>query len=186
MENYDDYSFCTALLIPGEIILWRGKPGKGHLIQKSNIGHLLINLFSVVFICFWCFFVIKFEAPKPMILFGIFGFVIAQINLFRYPAQVWYQRRHSSYVLTNCKLIRKIGKKVDILELRDLPRSYTYFNRDGSGTISFGHQTETNYYGFNRNVKSSVGLFRLENIPNAVAVYRMIMEYATVATEGEK
>ena len=184
MENYDDFSFCAPLLIPGETILWRGKPGKGHILQKSNIGHFLIALFSLAFICFWWFFVFKFEAPMPMLVFGIFGFAIALFNLFSYPVKVWYQRKHSSYVLTNRKLIRKMGKKIDVLELRDLPRSYTYFNSDGSGTISFGHQTETNYYGFNRNVKSSVGLFRLENIPNAATVYRMIMEYATVATEA--
>lgn len=121
----------------------------------------------------------------PMQVFGLAGFTIALFNLLRYPMQTWHQRRNSFYVLTNRKLIRKMGKKIDTLELRDLPRSYTYFNSDGTGTISFGHQTETNYYGNHRNVKSSVGLFQLENIPNAVSVYRMIMEYSTAVSGRE-
>ena len=35
MENYDDYSFCNSLLLPGEGVLWKGKPAKGHLINKE-------------------------------------------------------------------------------------------------------------------------------------------------------
>lgn len=178
MENYDDYSFCNSLLLPGEGILWKGRPAKGHWINRDNIMHLLMSLFAVVFLVAWCLIVIWIGAPREMLLFGIVGFVFSVVNLLLYPLRTIRQRKSSRYVLTNRKLIRKVGKKVDALELHDLPRMYTSFRPDGTGTISIGHQTESVYYGFQRNVKSSVGLFRLDNIPDAARVYRMIMEYS--------
>lgn len=178
MENYDDYSFCNSLLLPGEGVLWKGKPAKGHLINKDNIMHLLISLFAVVFLVAWCFSVLWVGGPREMLLFGIVGFVFSVVNLLLFPLRTILQRKNSRYVLTNRKLIRKVGKKVDALELHDLPRVYTSFRSDGTGTISIGHQTESVHYGFQRHVRSSVGLFCLENIPDAAHVYRMMMDQA--------
>ena len=178
MENYDDYSFCNSLLLPGEGILWKGRPAKGHWINKDNIMHLLMSLFAVVFLVAWCLIVIWIGAPREMLLFGIVGFVFSVVNLLLFPLRTILQRKNSRYVLTNRKLIRKVGKKVDALELHDLPRVYTSFRSDGTGTISIGHQTESVHYGIQRHVRSSVGLFRLENIPDAAHVYRMMMDQA--------
>ena len=47
MNEEMDYSFCKPYITAGEQILWRGTPGPGNLLTRSDF-------FLIPFSLFWC------------------------------------------------------------------------------------------------------------------------------------
>ena len=71
MEYNDEYGFCRSYLTPGEAILWKGRPQKGHLITAQDILMIPFSLFWCSFAFFWTFSALKSGAPFPFALFGL-------------------------------------------------------------------------------------------------------------------
>lgn len=45
MEDENEYSFCNGYLTAGEYVLWKGRPGKGKLLSKSeDIGTHIVSV----------------------------------------------------------------------------------------------------------------------------------------------
>lgn len=173
MELHEDYSFAHSLITSGEAILWRGKPGAGHLFTSSDI---LMIPFSIL----WCGFVLTWEysviANGAPLLFSLFGIPFVCIGLYITVGRFFwtaYIRKRTAYVVTTVKIIRKRGRKVDMLDRKTLPTAHITTFTDGSGTIRFG---QNDYY-HRRNYQWNMwgeGQFTLENIPDVAQVHRLI------------
>ena len=173
MENHVDYSFANPYLGPGESVLWRGCPGKGHLLTGADVFLIPFSIFWCGFVIFWEVNVISIGAPLIFMLWGIpFICVGLYFTVGRFFHMAW-MRRHTAYVITNRKIIRACGNRIDMIESRNMPPVRINAFRDGSGTIQIGYPTYHRHRGTGWN-SSATHLFTLENIPEVARVERII------------
>lgn len=173
MEYTDEYSFARTYMVPGEAVLWKGKPGKGHLLTPQDV-------YMIPFSIFWCGFAVVWEigvifGGAPF-FFGIWGIPFILVGLYITVGRFFhtaYLRKHTAYVITNKKIIRKRGKRMDMLGAGNMPLTHITTFADGNGTIRFG---EYNMYcrrnGFDGFQNSAP--FMLENVPDVVRVHQII------------
>lgn len=172
MNYTDEFGFCKPHLMPGESILWKGTPGKGHLFT----GH---DVFMIPFSIMWCGFAIFWEAAALIsnapFVFKFCGIPFVCVGLYMvFGRFVWtaFIRKRTAYVITNKKIIRLRGNKIDILDSKNMPPMHVSVYKDGSGTIRFG---QPDYYGRRNNLfDSNSGLFVLEDISDVEKVQQLI------------
>lgn len=175
MEN--EYSFCSPHLINGEYILWRGRPGKGKLLNKSDA-------FLIPFSFLWCGFASYWEwsvLQNGIGLFTLFGipFVCAGVYLVigRFFHLAWL-RKHTYYVITNLKIIRKQGNNVDVLMGKNLP-SFTVITYEADhGSIRF---TPQEHQGRSPRTTWVIdkSCFSLENVPNLTRIQQILTQISS-------
>ena len=170
-----DYSFAMPYLSEGEQILWRGKPGKGHLFS-------LEELYMIPFSLLWCGFAFYWEYGEikdGTFFFALSGlpFVLAGLYMVvgRFFFTAW-RRKHACYVITNLKVIRKRHKKVDIWSGDQMATIAVDAYRDGNGTIRIEKHSPV---GRRRNMGIGMDIldfsvFTLENIPEVRHVQNLL------------
>lgn len=173
MEYMDDYSFARPYLGAGEIILWKGKPGRGNLVTTQEA-------FMIPFSIFWCGFAIFWEATAltgdAPLLFKLWGIPFVCVGLYMlFGRFIWtaYIRKRTAYVITNKKIIRARGNKIDMLEAKNMPAARTTVFRDGSGTILFGQPNWYRHGGkvfYDHNAQG----FILDNVPDVAKVQQTL------------
>lgn len=176
LEYVDEYSFSRSLLTPGELIVWKGKPGRGHLMTKRDLKAmpLLLGAFCVFF----------YELVRKIMTDGNWEQILVRavpvlillyllVGRFLYTA---YIRKRTRYVITNQKIIRKRGKSVDVLSCSNLPPMRMNTFKDGYGTIIIGelpqYYTRPNGYG----VRIDPNQFTLEAVENAARIRQLILD----------
>ena len=181
-EMTDDYSFARTFLTPGETILWRGKPVRGHLFGPQDVFMIPFSIMWFAFAINWESGVITTGAPLFFKLWGIpFILVGLYITVGRF-FHMAYLRKRTAYVITNQKLIRKRGGKIDMLDAKTMPAIHVTARTDGTGTIRFG-QAMYYYRGRQRYTnQTSWGpndyQFTLENIPDVGRVQQILHSIA--------
>ena len=171
--DYTDYSFATPMITAGEQVLWKGTPGSGHLFLPSDIFMIPFSIFWCGFAFFWEFGVISSGAPFFFALFGLpFIAVGLYITVGRFIWKV-YIRKRTAYVITNRKIIRKQGSRIDTMEKNAIMSTDIKLYDDGYGTILLNQNLH--YYrrssGFNTLTPRP---FMLDNIPNVAAAQQAL------------
>lgn len=171
-EYHDDYGFARSYMGPGETILWKGKPGKGNLVTGQDLFMIPFSIVWCGFALFWEYNVIRIGFT-PFMLFGI-PFVCMGVYLVvgRFFHTAWLRKR-TAYVITNKKIIRARGNRIDMIEGRNMPPVQITAFRDGSGTVRIGYP----YHRYRRSaLDTNMGVqdFMLENVPNVALVQQMI------------
>ena len=174
--TYDDYQFCRPYLVSGEHIIWKDKPGKGNLLTSSDAFMIPFSLVWCGFVFFWEYMALSDGAPFSVGLFGLPFIFIGLYLVLGSFIHLAYLRKRTLYVITNEKIIRKRGSKVDMLNIKNMPPAHVKIHKDGYGTISF---QENSFFGsmhrMNSFMPNQMG-FMLENIPNAVQVQKIISD----------
>lgn len=174
MEYENDYSFCSPYLVSGEYVLWRGCPGKGKLLSKSDVFLIPFSIFWCGFAVFWELGVLK-NGVGPFALFGIpFICVGIYIVIGRFFHLAWLRKR-TRYVITNLKIIRLQNKKVDVLMGASMPRFSVTTYQNGNGSIRFVAPENRNRQPW----MPDKGTFSLENIPDVVRVQQMLTQMSS-------
>lgn len=148
----DTSNELNQYLDKGERLVWSDKPKTGIIFSPFDI-------FLIPFSLFWCGFAIFWmaAASQASFIFAMFGLPFVLIGLmmvfgrFIFDAQ---HRKHTTYGLTNKRLIVKSGtfvKKVHSIDLVSMTNLEFVEKQDGSGTISWGIQTpfSSSYSGMN-------------------------------------
>ncbi len=175
--NGDDNSFFKPYLVGGEYILWTGKPGKKKLLTGADIFMVPFSLAWCGFAIFWETTAIATGAPLPFLIFGIPFVLIGLYLVFGRFIYTSYLRKNTAYAITNKKIIRKRGKKTDMIHAENMPPIYVDIHKDGYGTIQFGHDGYYNRGTFTTNPMNSWSnnnVFSLENIPDVINVEQII------------
>ena len=179
-DMIDEFAFARPYQAPGETVLWRGSPQPGHHFERSDVAFIPFSIFWCGFAFFWEFKVITSGAPPFFALFGIpFIAVGLYITVGRFFHRA-YLNKHTAYVITNQKIIRKIGKKIDMLDAKTMPTVHVTAHADGTGTIRFGqpvYYQRRGGYGYN-SWSPSDGIFTLDNIPEVARVQQIIHSIA--------
>lgn len=171
-ENTDVYAFARPYLAPGETILWRGKPVRGRLFTPADVIMIPFSIFWCGFALFWEFSVISIGA-LPMAVFGIpFVCIGLYLTVGRFFHRA-HQLRHTAYVITTGKIIRRQGNRIDMLDTGKLPPIHVTARTDGTGTIRFGQPV---YYRIRRSFDGydSTHFFTLDNIPEVARVQQLL------------
>ncbi len=168
-EN-NEFDFAKHLLIPGENILWKGKPEKGAIFTRQDIIMIPFSIFWCGFAFFWFF-----GALEAGGFFALFGIPFILVGLYLVAGRFFitaHLRKNTAYVITNKKIIRKKGKKIDMIEIATLPPMHTELHQNGCGTITFGEPTYS--YRSSRSRGYVEPAFSLENIADVIRIQALI------------
>ena len=132
----DDYSVCLSYMAPDERELWSGAPGAGHLLSASDAVMIPFSIFWCGFACFWEFTAIT-NGGGFFALFGIPFVAVGFYIMFGRFFHASHMRKKTYYIVTNRRIIRKRGKRVDFLDGRQAQNMQVHAFADGRGTISF-------------------------------------------------
>lgn len=174
--DYGIYDFSRPYINGEERILWKGQPEKGNIITGNNIFSALFGVIFLAFSIFWTLGASK--ASAPFSFFGIpFICAGAYLTFGRFIHTV-YLRKNTAYVITDKKIIRRRGQKIDMLELKNLPSVQVYIHKNGNGTVAIGDPVYYNGYGRRRNVHVDPyeGRFTIENIKDIAQVQKILSE----------
>lgn len=168
--EYDDYSFVNPYITSGENILWRGKPGEGNLVTAQDV-------FMIPFSILWCGFAVFWMVMASQAgAFALFGIPFVCVGLYLvFGRFLWtsYIRKRTLYVITDRKVVRKRGSRIDMQDLSGAPIR-VMVHKNGYGTIRIGGMDP--YYGRRgyHNVDNSYGTFLLENVPDVARVQQIL------------
>lgn len=168
MNYIDEYSFSTPYISGDEFILWKGKPENGNLITGNDLILIPFSIFWCAFVFFWEFMAITQTGSLFMVIWGL-PFMAVGVYLlagrFIYTA---YIRKRTAYVITNKKIIRAQGNKIDMLEGKNMPSRHVTATRDGKGSIRFGEMVYTR-----RGYRSTTN-FTIDNVANIAQVQQAL------------
>lgn len=178
METREDYNFCRGQMAPDEFVLWTGKPEiKGNLFTTEDIPLTLFYALWTGFAVFW--FV---SAAKYGGLFSIFGIPFVFVGcylLFGRFIHKAYLRRRTTYVITNRRVYRKRGQKIDNLPATQNPGYETIIHRNGNATIRF-HLISDDYRSAPKfNGRQFTRRYELENLLDADRVQQALARMGT-------
>lgn len=175
MENYqNDYSFANPYISAGEQIRWRGKPESGGILLMPS------DWFMIPFSIFWCGFAIFWTVTASVNAgpFGLFGIPFVAVGLYITVGRfvhAAYMRKRTAYVITNLRVIRKRGNRVDTLRGQDISQTRVTMHKNGNGTIVLQdpYAYGRGYYGRNDLSGANMG-FTIENIANVAQVQQIL------------
>ena len=169
MDNRrDEFDFANRYLVGDEFILWKGQPERGSLLSKMDIFLIPFSILWASFVLMAVTSVLSEGDPFTMLFLIPFVCVGFYITVGRF-IHASVRRKQTRYVITNKKIIRKIGNKTDVLDGQNLPVMHIEFGKDGNGTICFGYADQRNNM-----IKYSEYAFVLENIKEPLKVQEII------------
>ncbi len=162
--NSADYEFCRPFFTADEYVIWRGRPSRK--IMGADIALIPFGLFFSGFAIFWMFMWFSMGGGPE----GFVGLIFFFVGIFVIFSGI-IKRKSTYYVLTNHKIYRKSSKKIDMLDLANLPPMRVVAYKNGYGSILFGE------YQYRSNGKTHNGVtFSLDNIPDVANVQRIISD----------
>ncbi len=174
MEILNDFEWLNSELVPGEAVLWRGKPDEKKLFTAQDA---ILIPFSV----FWCGFAIIWETiaitQGAPFFFCIFGVPFVCVGLYFVFGRFIHQKRtlkNTRYALTTHRAICYKKGKISTCDYRNESSITVKVKKDGTGTITFGD----NPFGYNRgfDLLNNTYYNRTEfvNIPDVQNVHRIV------------
>lgn len=136
MHDDNNYQFCTPYIVPGETILWRGKPEKGNIITRREIILFPFSLMVCGFSLFWEYMALQTGSLFPV----LWGLPIVAIGIYMLAGryiQAAYLRNKTYYVITTKKILIKKGNRINMYNSCDLPPMEVEIHRNGNGSILF-------------------------------------------------
>ena len=180
MENYTNQTPPEAnfqiYMAPDEYILWRGKPQPAKGFRKENMMLLPFGIFFFGFAIFWT---VTAAASAPFM--AIFGLPFIAVGAYLSFGQIIHKKHLQSkteYAVTNKKLIRIMGERVDMVNADQINNMQIQMHQDGTGTITFLRQ-EIYYHGTSRRTTypgGITGFYALENVADPIYVQQKINE----------
>lgn len=159
-----------------EYILWRGKPEKGNYVRRENIMTIPFGLFFFLFACVWAG-----GASMASPLFALFALPFMGVGLYLSFGMIIHRAiilSKTEYAITNKKLIRISGQRVDMVDADKIGSIQIEMNKNGTGTITFLQQ-EVYYRGskrYNSYPGGNMGFHSIENIRDVIHVQQKINE----------
>ena len=171
--DQDNTVWIRPYLEPGEQILWLGKPETLHLLSAQDVFLIPFSFLWFGFAVFWEGLVIKNGAS----LFSLFGIPFVLMGLYFVFGRFiyrWYLLKHTTYVITTQKILRRRNKKVEMLQGYSMPPVQVKEHRDGLKSILFGQSSFFQTSGVNRRSSFGEPGFALEFLSDAERALRAI------------
>lgn len=173
MESLQDFSVFTPYLDSDETVLWRGEPGRGHVLGGQDAFLLFFGVFWLGFSLFWEYTVFQAGGQLFMLLFGLPFVAVGLYLVFGRPIQRVLLRGRVQYLVTSKKLLVRSGADMRLYDGQDLPPMHVRMHRDGTGSILFYQEI---YTGRGRRMGYLCTLDHLEDVGRAQSALRRMME----------
>lgn len=128
-------------LLPGERILWTGRPDPSKLFSPADKFLIPFSLFFAGFAVFWTILALTSGSP----FFALWGlpFVVVGLHLlFGRFLLKRSRRKRTTYAVTNKRFLNHLAgsrtAELSAVFLADVPGIDTRIGRDGSGDVLFG------------------------------------------------
>ena len=188
MHYENDHSWALTYLVPGESVLWCGKPQRYTPFTKDDVFQIPFGLFALGFSVLWEWNAIKhipFSMDNPMLfligsIFKLAGFAFAMQGLYLAIGRFFhraYLLKHTSYVITTQKVLRLWKKKVDILQSDSLTEFSVREHRDGLKSIVFDRTP------YKRKQSFVNGAFALEYLSDAERALRALSTIGSASAQ---
>ncbi|CAN7266100.1 PH domain-containing protein [Rhizobium sp. LjRoot254] len=171
----------NRILLPGEKLLWTGKPGTGLLLTKMDLMLIPFSLFWGGFAIFWEYQVLTKTQGKAPFFFVLWGIPFILIGVYMIVGRFFvdaYLRSKIFYAITDGRLLilrEGVFGGVQAFQLSQLPAANFSGSPAGSGTLDF-----TDGSSFNRNFGAWTPALakgaRLLKIENAWAVFTLLQQ----------
>jgi len=131
-----------TVLLPGERVLWEGRPAGGLILQASDIVAIPFTLLWGGFAVFWNVSVWNAAPGVDDWFFKLWGLPFLAVGLYitvgRFIFDMW-MRSQLRYAVTDRRVLimRVYSSTVRSLDIRSLPMLELEERTDGSGTIRF-------------------------------------------------
>ena len=170
MEILNDFEWLNSELVPGEAVLWKGKPNDKKLLSAQDI-------FLIPFSIMWCGFAIFWEGSVLMedapIIFKLWGIPFVCVGLYIVFGRFIHQKyilKNTRYALTTHRAICYKKGKIASCDYVNEPSISVDCKRNGSGSITFGNTPNYKNGLLDKYDKQTVFL----NIPDVQSVHRII------------
>lgn len=183
--DYQQHNWINKYLMPGEYVVWNGRPGKGNLLAPYDI-------FLVPLSILWCGFVIVWETtafimPAPF-FFKLWGIPFVCFGLFMVFGRFIlksYIRKKTIYVITNKRIFSFRKNHIKTLDYHMNPTRNVTLCQDGTGSIRFYStlmlnsllselDTLTDFFTPTQTFSQNSQHFELENIPDVKRVLKIL------------
>lgn len=179
-DNFDSRLDLQKELLPGEKLLWTGKPRTGMLLRPMDAIMIPFSIFWFGFALFWESTVIISGAPFFFIIWGIPFIAVGlyvTIGRFFYDRQM---RAKTIYGITNNRVIIKSGvfkNTINTFNIRTLQNISLDEKSNGSGSIKLAADSFP-FSGFAVAGWPVRGkrIPQIELIPNVRSVYNLILQ----------
>lgn len=141
-------------LLPGEVLLWAGRPNGDIVINWRDLGLLVFGIIWLFIDAFLWGTLLRYYATS-FLLFNVgFTFIGFFATLGHFFMDAW-RRRASEYALTNQRVIVYNGMAINRYKVQNID-SLSNINfiedKDGYGSMYFGfikYNTRRNFFAFN-------------------------------------
>ncbi len=174
MDNFIEFDWLKNELVPGEAILWRGKPDENHLLTSQDAIMIPFSILWCGFAIFWEATVLLMDAP---FIFKIWGIPFVCVGLYFVFGRFIHQKKvlkSTQYALTTHRAICYKNGKITSCDFRNEPSITLKLKKDGIGTITFGSNPFGYYKGFDILNRTAYNNTEFVNIPDAQNVHRLI------------
>lgn len=175
-----EYGWLNTCLLPGESVLWRGRPMEGKIFSKYDILMIPFSIMWGGFAIFWELIVIL----SGNLFFALWGIPFVLVGLYMMAGRFFwqeYRKKRTFYAITDQRVLQFQGNRVTFLDRSHLPQIHVTVDRDGSGTIVFDRygRGAGRYFWGNGVFADASGRSGqvdpiLENIPDVNLVYRIL------------
>ena len=130
--------FCRSQMSADEYVLWSGRPEKnGPFLSGAEIGSLLFSIVWTVIATAMCLPALKDNGGT---ILGLFPAIFPIVGLFlvgSHLRRVLILRNHTEYVITNKRIYRRMGKRIDNFSASIAVGYQSQTHRNGNSTITF-------------------------------------------------
>ncbi len=173
--NEQNVNFRTYLEAD-EYILWQGKPEGNNYFRREDMARIPFGIFFFIFACFWAG-----TAAMASVAFALFALPFMAAGLYLSFGMIIHRAillKKTDYAITNKKLIRVSGSKVDMVRADQVNNMQITMNKDGTGTLVFLRQ-EVYYRGTDRRTSypgGVMGFYSIDNVRDPLHVQQKINE----------
>lgn len=125
-------------LLPGESLLWCGRPSRSVLFSKRDAFLIPFSLLWGGFALFWNVGVWLGGAPLLFRLFGLPFLAMGLYMIFGRFLHARSQKKTTFYALTDHRVLIRTKRGLSAQYLQDIPGETLAANRGGNGSITFG------------------------------------------------
>jgi hypothetical protein len=175
MTAFQSLNPFQPYLLPGERILWTGRPKQGLVLSSRDTLLIPFSLMWGGFAIFWnlgVWTIVPAGGSNPGWFFRLWGLPFLIIGLYLIFGRFIHDadiRKRLFYAVTDQRVLVLRGSKITSLDLRRLPRLELSEHRDGTGTIAF--EEGNSFFTGGRNgfsywvpaLSNATQFFRIEN-----------------------
>jgi hypothetical protein len=170
-------------LLPGEAVVWFGRPGQGILFAPRDALLIPFSLLWGGFTIFWETMALSTRAPGGFVLFGVPFVLVGLFMIFgRFLLDAWLRAR-TAYALTDRRiLILRWGPwpTFKAVRLDRLPEATLSESSSGRGTVRFADQAPL----WSRNAGFAIWVPSLDPTPQFLAIHDAKSVFAVVQKQA--